>query len=55
MFPLKYFFSAGLDTSEGDEVAAKAVKLMIQEIVEGEDSRRPLSDKKIADMLGERG
>ncbi len=55
VFPLKYFFSAGLDTDEGDEVAAKAVKLMIQEIVEGEDPRRPLSDKKIADILSERG
>ena len=45
VFPLKYFFSAGLDTDEGDEVAAKAVKLMIQEIVEGEDARllQPLS------------
>lgn len=55
VFPLKYFFSAGLDTDEGDEVAAKAVKLMIEEIVAAEDSRRPLSDKKIADMLSERG
>jgi len=55
VFPLKYFFSAGLDTDEGDEVAAKAVKLMIEEIVEGEDARRPLSDKKIADILSDRG
>lgn len=55
VFPLKYFFSAGLDTDEGDEVAAKAVKLMIQEIVAAENPRRPLSDKKIADLLGERG
>ena len=55
VFPLKYFFSAGLDTDEGDEVAAKAVKLMIEEIVAGEDPRRPLSDKKIADILSERG
>jgi RNA polymerase sigma-54 factor len=55
VYPLKYFFSAGLDTDEGEEVAAKAVKLMIQEIVDEEDGRRPLSDKKIADMLGERG
>ncbi|MDY0109191.1 MAG: RNA polymerase factor sigma-54 [Candidatus Krumholzibacteria bacterium] len=55
VFPLKYFFSAGLDTDEGDEVAAKAVKLMIEEIVAGEDPRRPLSDKRIADLLGERG
>jgi RNA polymerase sigma-54 factor len=55
VFPLKYFFSAGLDTDEGDEVAAKAVKLMIQEIVAAEDPQRPLSDKKIADLLGKRG
>jgi RNA polymerase sigma-54 factor len=55
VFPLKYFFSAGLDTDEGSEVAAKAVKEMIQEIVSGEDPKRPLSDKKIVDILGERG
>jgi len=55
VFPLKYFFSAGLDTDEGSEVAAKAVKEMIQEIVAGEDPKRPLSDKKIVDILGERG
>ena len=55
VFSLKYFFSAGLDTDEGSEVAAKAVKLMIQEIVEGENERRPLSDKKIADILSEGG
>lgn len=55
VFPLKYFFSAGLDTDEGDEVAAKAVKEMIQEIVAGENSSRPLSDKKIVELLSARG
>ncbi len=55
VFPLKYFFSAGLDTEGGDEVAAKAVKLMIQEIVAGENPKRPLSDKKIVDLLAARG
>jgi RNA polymerase sigma-54 factor len=55
VFPLKYFFSAGLDTDEGDEMAAKAVKELIQEIVAGEDASRPLSDKKIVDLLSERG
>jgi RNA polymerase sigma-54 factor len=55
VFPLKYFFSAGLDTQEGEEVAAKAVKLMIKEIVEGEDSAKPLSDKKIVDLLEAKG
>jgi len=55
VFPLKYFFSAGLDTDEGEEVAAKAVKEMILEIVSGEDTARPLSDKKIVDLLSVSG
>jgi RNA polymerase sigma-54 factor len=55
VFPLKYFFSAGLDTQEGDEVAAKAVKMMIREIVDNEDAAKPLSDKKIVDILENRG
>jgi len=55
VFPLKYFFSAGLDTQRGEEVAAKAVKMMIKEIVDNENPARPLSDKKIVDMLEERG
>ncbi len=55
VFPLKYFFSAGLDTQKGEEVAAKAVKMMIKEIVDNENAARPLSDKKIVDMLEVRG
>ena len=55
VFPLKYFFSAGLDTDEGEEIAAKAVKEMIQDIVAGEDSAKPLSDKKIVELLTARG
>ena len=55
VFPLKYFFSAGLDSSDGTEVAAKAVKIMIQDIIAGEDPSKPLSDKKIVDMLQEQG
>ena len=55
VFPLKFFFSAGLDSAGGGEVAAKAVKIMIKEIIEVENTAKPLSDKKIVDMLQERG
>lgn len=55
VFPLKFFFSAGLDSDSGGEVAAKAVKIMIREIVDGENPAKPLSDKKIVDILQERG
>ncbi len=55
VFPLKFFFSAGLDSSTGGEVAAKAVKIMIQEIIAGENTSKPMSDKKIVDILQGRG
>jgi len=54
VFPLKFFFSAGLDSSGADgEISAKAVKVMIRDIVENENPSKPLSDKKIVDMLQE--
>ncbi|MDX2473343.1 MAG: RNA polymerase sigma-54 factor, partial [Candidatus Krumholzibacteria bacterium] len=55
VFPLKFFFSAGLDSEGGTEVAAKAVKIMIKEIIEAENTAKPLSDKKIVDMLQKSG
>jgi len=55
VFPLKYFFSAGLDSDDGTEVAAKAVKIMIQDIIANENTGKPLSDKKIVDLLQEKG
>jgi len=55
VFSLKYFFSAGLDSDDGTEVAAKAVKIMIQEIIAAENTSKPLSDKKIVDLLQDQG
>lgn len=55
VFPLKFFFSAGLDSDDGGEIAAKAVKIMIQDIIDVENTAKPLSDKKIVDLLQEQG
>jgi RNA polymerase sigma-54 factor len=51
LFELKYFFNSGLSTSEGDFVASESVKNRIREIIEKEDSNKPLSDQRIAEML----
>lgn len=51
LYELKYFFNSGLSTSEGDFVASESVKNRIREIIEKEDSKKPLSDQKIADLL----
>jgi len=53
LLELKYFFNSGLSTSEGDFVASESVKNRIKEIIEGENSSKPLSDQKIAEMLAD--
>jgi RNA polymerase sigma-54 factor len=51
VFELKFFFSSSLGTQDGNEISAKSAKDKIRRIIEQEDSRNPLSDQKIADML----
>ncbi|MBI2418346.1 MAG: RNA polymerase factor sigma-54 [Ignavibacteriales bacterium] len=52
---LKYFFSEGLATDSGEEIANKQIKEMIKEMIEGESKRSPLSDDKIASVLNKQG
>jgi len=51
LFELKYFFNSGLSTSEGVFVASESVKNRIREIIEKEDTKKPLSDQRIAELL----
>jgi RNA polymerase sigma-54 factor len=53
LFELKYFFNSGLSTSGGESVSSESVKNQIKEIIEKEDSAKPLSDQKIAEMLSD--
>jgi len=55
VFELKYFFSSGLATEEGDDVSAKAAKDKILQLINGEDKLDPLSDQRIAELLHEGG
>lgn len=55
VYELKYFFSPGLKTDNGEDASSKRIKARIQEIVEGEDSKRPLSDQDIAARLKDEG
>lgn len=55
IFPLKFFFTRGLDASYGDNVSSESIKKSIREIVNGEDSGKPLSDQKITDCLNRDG
>ena len=54
-FELKYFFSSGIRTKDGDQVASKAVRDAMQEIISKEDKKKPLSDQKVAEELRDMG
>jgi len=53
-FPLKYFFTPGYSGKDGDSVSNTSVKEIIATIVEQEDPKKPLSDRKIVDLLQEK-
>lgn len=55
LYPFRHFFSAGLATDSGEMVSTHTVKQRLQELVEQEDRKRPLSDKTLADRLASEG
>lgn len=54
-FLLKSFFSESLSTDSGEEVSTREVKKILQECIEGENKRKPLTDEKLADILQQKG
>ena len=55
IYPLKYFFSEGLETEDGKEVSTREIKKILREAIENEDKRKPLTDEKLAKILQEKG
>ncbi len=55
VLPLKFFFSSGLATADGDDVSARGIKAQLQKLVQEEDPRHPLTDQAIVNILRESG
>ena len=55
IFEMKYFFTAGIQTANGDGMSNTSVKDMIAEIFKAEDTSKPLSDQEVVKMLKEKG
>ncbi len=55
IFPLKRFFVGGTTSADGEEVAWDRVRIKLQEIVDGEDKSKPLSDDALVDELAKAG
>ena len=54
LFELKYFFTAGLSSTQGD-ISSTSVKAMIKDIIDKENIKKPLSDQQISNILKDRG
>lgn len=52
---LKYFFGSHVATDSGGAASSTAIRALIRQLVEAEDPKRPLSDGRLAELLGEQG
>lgn len=55
IYPVKYFFSEGMETSTGEEVSTREIKKILQDCIGAESKRRPLTDEKLAEILQDKG
>ena len=55
IFPLKYFFSEGLENQDGEEVSTRELKKALRECVDSEDKRKPLTDDQLVMEMNKRG
>ncbi|TCB37625.1 RNA polymerase factor sigma-54 [Acinetobacter sp. ANC 4910] len=55
LFELKYFFSSHVGTTSGGEASSTAIRAKIKKMIAEENTRKPLSDNAIANMLKDEG
>ncbi|MDX1837692.1 RNA polymerase factor sigma-54 [Legionella taurinensis] len=55
VFELKYFFSSHVATANGGECSSTAIRAVIKKLIAAENRKKPLSDSKIAQLIGEQG
>jgi RNA polymerase sigma-54 factor len=54
-FEMKYFFGSHVATDTGGAASSTAIRALIKQLVTAEDAKTPLSDSRIAELLGEQG
>lgn len=55
IFELKYFFSSHVSTKNGGECSSTAIRAMIKKLIATENTTKPFSDSKIANLLADMG
>ncbi|SEL30035.1 RNA polymerase factor sigma-54 [Nitrosovibrio tenuis] len=55
IFELKYFFGSHVATDTGGACSATAIRALIKQMINAENSKKPLSDSQISEILGQQG
>ena len=55
IYPLKYFFSESMQDESGEEVSTRKIKKILQDVIDAENKRKPVTDDALADLLKEKG
>jgi RNA polymerase sigma-54 factor len=55
LFPMKFFFHSGIDRDYGDNISSLTVKRKIEQMIQAEDPKRPLSDSELMRILNREG
>lgn len=53
-FPLKYFFSFGFESKDGESISNRTIKSLIAKIIQSESPQKPYSDQKIVELLAKK-
>ena len=54
-FPLRFFFSDGYTTNDGETMSTRKIKIMLKEIIDKEDKAKPMCDELLTRIMAERG
>lgn len=54
-FPLRFFFSDGYTTNDGETMSTRKIKIMLKEIIDKENKAKPMSDELLTRIMAERG
>lgn len=55
VYSLKFFFSDGIVNEDGEEMSVREIKKVLQDCIESENKKHPLSDEELAEILKEKG
>jgi len=55
VYPLRFYFTGGLETESGENIATTNVKRRIRAIIDTEDPAKPLADQKLTEILNSEG